>query len=455
MIGSIKSSLKLRFIETGLAVFISFESLAAYPKDVEMSNQNTLCFGRFLIDFPAGGKIKEIGQQSQFMFGDIHSDNFQGEIIDFTRRMDQREIKLRELTGKDDRVLIRTISPNQSTRIFVTKENVFGHVDFGFEAYKLDKNKLFSLIHINFEEKIFYDKVLIRLSTDLLPNLRTRHLDEIPSEPGFCIKDGFIADDGSKYQFEEARLQFNFKELPDVWVAVYSQTVPKAGDDTLLQRMDKHPDTVLEKLYIKTFRRQKHEVNGFKGEELLELLPTDQGIKQHYFHWEAAGAVKSIFVPLLNLEFESAVLPLKGPRPRPSLTDEQAIKLYDSIVNSIRLRPTSAPAKTGASDLPKKPLGELALTGRICPQTGWWQSGDEYVLPAKRRQYFKEGEMLPTVEWHGKPNVWQKLTGERPSQTMTTVWKLVEYAEAQRAAIEAEKPPAAPAAEDAGPVKEG
>ena len=58
------------------------------------------------------------------------------------------------------------------------------------------------------------DSVLQRLETRLLPNLRHRraagggHAEEIPTEPGFCIKDGFIADDGKTPQYEDAGISF-------------------------------------------------------------------------------------------------------------------------------------------------------------------------------------------------------------------------------------------------------
>lgn len=61
------------------------------------------------------------------------------------------------------------------------------------------------------------DSVLKRLETRLLPNLRYRspggggHAEEIPNEPGFCIKKGFIADDGKTPQYELAELNFRFK----------------------------------------------------------------------------------------------------------------------------------------------------------------------------------------------------------------------------------------------------
>ncbi|MBA5607052.1 hypothetical protein H3H36_16970 [Duganella sp. FT3S] len=433
----------------GFVISVFFLSLGACAKDVAMKNTTTLCFGRFLIDLPPGAQIKEIGQQSQFMYGDLLSEVFQGGVAEFGKRMMQRETKLRSVTGKNERLLDKTLSPSQDAMIFTTREKVFGENDFGFEAYKVDQDQLFSLMHINFDEGVFRNKVLIRLQNEILPYLRARSIEEIPVEPGFCVKNGFIANDGSRYQFEEARMQINFKEWPDVWVSIYSQTVPKGGEQTLLQRVASHPYTGIYATLarqIKTLRKGVHDIHGIKGEEILEVFPTENGFKQHSFRWETLGAVKSIFAPSIVFEFESGT-PLEGePRP-PTLTDDQAVKLFDSIVNSIRLRPTTAPAKSNANERPKRPLGDQAVTGRICPQTGWWQTDDAGVVADWRRRHFKEGEPLPSALRYLEPNLWQKIKGERPAGQGAVLWKLVEYGDAPEVAKQ-ELPP-----QEAGPAK--
>lgn len=425
-----------------------------------MSKGTTLCFGRFLIDLPEGAHIKEMGQQSSFMYGDIYSEPFGEGAEGFKNKMVLREADAR--AGKNPKnyefeKVIHTSIPN--TRIFVTSRDIFGQKLFRFEMYHWVDGFLFSLAQGPYEEEKIGPN-LRELESRIIARLRVRAKDEIPTEPGFCIKDGFIADDGRAEHFEEARMQVNFLEWPDAWVSFYSQTVPKAGDDTLLQRLNKHPETPLERAYIRTFRRGKHGVNGFKGEESLDLLPTDDGVKQHSFYWEAPGEVKNIFVPLLSLEFETAVRPLKGHRPHPSLSDDQAIKLYDTIVNTLRVRPTSAPVKTKTNESPKKPLGESAVTGRSCPQTGWWQCDDEDVVAEWRRLHFKKGDVFPMGRRKRKPNLWQKVKGEQSVEKFSTVWRLVEYGEAPQTASDAVPNPAptspdTDARKDAGQLNEG
>ncbi|GJI99009.1 hypothetical protein RugamoR57_57270 [Duganella caerulea] len=328
-----------RFVSCCIAAITSVGTITAQAEESVMSKSKTLCFGRFLIDLPEGVHIKELGQQATIMYGEIRSESLSGGVEAFTKKMAARELDARK--GKNPNNYQFFDVKNTAvlnTRIFISSDNVFGRKLFRVEMYHWDDGILFSFAQGPYNDRTINEMVQ-GLETDLIAHLRPRAQDEVPTEPGFCFKDGFVANDGVEEHFEEARIKFNLKEWPDVWVSVFSQTVPQAGDNSLLQRLDKHPDSPLEKAMVKTLRRGKHEVRGFKGEEILEVIPTEDGIKQQSFTWEAVGAIKSIFTPRLRVDFETA-RPLDGKPRRSSLTDEQAMKLYDSIVNSIRLRPT-------------------------------------------------------------------------------------------------------------------
>lgn len=128
---------------------------------------------------------------------------------------------------------------------------------------------------------------------------------------------------------------------------------------------------------------------------------------------------------------------------KPSLTDEEAIAVWDKITSSIRVRPVStAPLKTSAADsAPRLPLGELAATGRACPQTGWWQSAEADAVEGGRRKHFNVGESMPQVVLLSEPSLWQKLKGKQASHRTATVWKLVDYDDVPTAAKESAQQP--------------
>jgi TPR repeat protein len=91
---------------------------------------------------------------------------------------------------------------------------------------------------------------------------------------------------------------------------------------------------------------------------------------------------------------------------------------------------SAAGADTGAAEPERCPLGEVAATGRTCPQTGWWQCAEEAApVQGGRRQFFHSGDTLPHAVLLGERSVWQKLKGEQPSHKTATVWRLVDYEE--------------------------
>src|ERR1700739_1312042 len=74
-----------------VVVLSNYIPSTAYSKDAVMNNITTLCFGRFLIDLPTAVHIKEMGQQSRFIYGDIHSEPYAGGADGFMKQMKQRE----------------------------------------------------------------------------------------------------------------------------------------------------------------------------------------------------------------------------------------------------------------------------------------------------------------------------------------------------------------------------
>ncbi|PFH11528.1 hypothetical protein BCF11_3979 [Collimonas sp. PA-H2] len=398
-----------------------------------MSETKTYCVGRFLVDAPKEAEIN--GQGYEFMFARIESEQTSIDGKGFAARMEQREAALKAINPDKARSLKEAYSVGKAGKVLVTFENIFGDKDYGFEAYKLDHDRLFSLKQKNYDEDVFLNKISNRLKNDLLPNLRARATEEIPTEPGFCIENGFIADDGSKDQAEYGQIGFRFKAWPDVLIVFTARENGKKLDDTLLQRYAKSPihteyaDVIGR---IKTFRKGDRKVGPLAGEEIVQAYPTDAGYFIHQFAWDSPGKPNAAFSPNVHVEMFTGQGHAGERTVRPSLTDDQAIKLFDSVVNSIRLRPTG-PAKVSSADptpsSPQAPLGEVIATGSICPQTGWWQCIETGNVDGGRRRFFKAGEAMPAAVLLGDASMWQTLRGQRPSHSLNTVWSLVAYEE--------------------------
>jgi hypothetical protein len=152
----------------------------------------------------------------------------------------------------------------------------------------------------------------------------------------------------------------------------------------------------------------------------------------HDFRMKFIGVGHDPYKPYANIQFQTGVADNAAGATKASLTDEEAIAVWDKITSTIRVRPTTAaPAKSAdANARPGLPLGELAATGRTCPQTGWWEPSDLADASGNHRQHIKAGERMPHVVARGEPSMWQKLKGEQPTYRTATVWKLVAYGDA-------------------------
>ena len=93
----------------------------------------------------------------------------------------------------------------------------------------------------------------------------------------------------------------------------------------------------------------------------VEAIREADGARVHALDWEALGKPTDPTAPSINFEGKTGYKGYK--HTNSSLSDAQVLKLWDSVVNSIRLRTTS-PARHSEAPPPRTPLGALALTGR-------------------------------------------------------------------------------------------
>ncbi len=409
-----------------------------------VSETQTYCFGRFLIDLPKTAEIN--GQRYEYMFGaietgrtppkqNIHQDGF-------VEMMKTREAELRAI--KQDRGVYTftetRLSGEADSRIFViSRPPIYGgNKAYGFEAYRRNGGVLFSMKASTFgPDKI--DSVLQRLETRLLPNLRARKPNEIPSEPGFCIEGGFIADDGKTPQYENAELSFRFKQWPDVRVSVYSRTNGDKVEEPLLTRRAKKPFPVEfaeAAKQVKVLRKGERNVNPHRGEEMLETYPSGEGYSVHKFVWDARGSSRSWSDPVLFVDFATGANPAPGSRMvRPSLTDKQAIELFDQIVNSIRLRPTtpgktsdvSDPGSPSPANANRLPLKTKVTSAANCPQTGMWECAADTPSITEHRRFIEVGQPMPYGVVQRPAKGLGGFLGSKEDETVEITWTLVAY----------------------------
>lgn len=280
----------------------------------------------------------------------------------------------------------------------------------------------------------------IALIKNIARRLRQRTENEIPTEPGNCIEYAFLPDElgaAKEPPAELVRIGFRLKEFPDTHLSIFvSPSNPHYSEsDSLewqLDRLEKDERTqdpnhpLLETTILRRGARQIHD--WLVGFEVLSRTP-EQG-EVHSFHdfaMDFKGVPSDPFKPYADIRMQTGVSDNAAGATKSSLTDEEAIAVWDKITGSIRVRPTtSTPAKSSRANS-NSPLGELAATGRTCPQTGWWEPEESTDKNHGQGQHIKAGERMPHLVSSGQPSLWQKLKGERPSYRRATVWKLVSY----------------------------
>lgn len=260
--------------------------------------------------------------------------------------------------------------------------------------------------------------------------LRSLSADEIPAEPGYCMEmdlgRAFIAGAPPPEQHEATEIQFGLQHHPDVKFRLVISTNGDKLDEPLLARAARAEQTLAHIQHrFNKLRSGPRPVNGMEGQELVEAIREADGARVHALDWEALGKPTDPTAPSINFEGKTGYKGYK--HTNSSLSDAQVLKLWDSVVNSIRLRTTS-PARHSEAPPPRTPLGALALTGRACPETGWWQCADEGApVLGGSRQFIRQNEPMPEVVLQGEPSLWQRVKGETPQFRRATVWQLSAY----------------------------
>ncbi|MCK4152522.1 hypothetical protein HFK88_09780 [Ralstonia pseudosolanacearum] len=285
------------------------------------------------------------------------------------------------------------------------------------------------------------DDAIAELNTSAR-RLRARADNEIPDAPGICLDGAFIDDSAGTLRFENIPLGVRLKEFPDVHFSIRaSRNQGNLIESSALEPRIKQAEADANRMgmghwyrQIKVFRRGERQIEGWTGYEALVHLPEQEDVSPHHdFKFMGLGHPTDPLKPQLDVQMQTGVADNTIGNSRASITDEEAVALWDKLTSTIRVRPVGGPGtgKAASNDplpphAPSVPLGELAATGRQCPQTGWWQCPDVGAIDGGHR-FIREGQVMPKVDIVGKPSLWQRLKGERPMWQTATVWTLLSY----------------------------
>lgn len=186
---------------------------------------------------------------------------------------------------------------------------------------------------------------IIRQSADIARNLRARDNTEVPKGPGACIDLGFIAETTGKFQ-EIFSAGVHFPSLPDVSFSVMSNKDASTDGPNGVGIIARHEAAMRDQGVVFPFdagltrlRMGKHIVNGWNGEEVLLRHNGKDGVMIHEFMWEAIGKTGDLRHPAaVDINLDTGVAANTKYATKGSLTDDEAVALWDKLLSSLRFR---------------------------------------------------------------------------------------------------------------------
>ncbi|MFJ2989205.1 T6SS immunity protein Tli4 family protein [Collimonas sp. NPDC087041] len=322
------------------------------------ANLKTRCVGRYLIDIPADA------------FADEWRTKVQGIVVEAHPMLQEKYVETiaareKELKAKKTQPGWTFLSANgkawdEGSRYFIhLRDHPLTDVEKIIEAYKWNSGKLIKVEVSAIDEETSVDvrqnprpyKPINNVFDHtyavfaLLQRISGREEDEIPSEPGFCFKGGFVS--GKTEDDEEIERVFTLSQTPDVTFEFRTDT-NIADRKSLLQRGDEINAVISQSDDIKTLRKGVVDLPGLKAEEWLVSMPQlPKNIAGHRFRLEANTTIGSTKTPAVTLEMdngasskytqdkETGVTNVE----KASLSVGEAMAFWDVISRTLRPRP--------------------------------------------------------------------------------------------------------------------
>ncbi len=141
--------------------------------------------------------------------------------------------------------------------------------------------------------------------------------------------------------FELAKAYFERPSTPGGAIFGVEMRPNLPSDDTLFERVPKLAQMMGNLIsHTRTLRRRERPLAGLDGQEMLTQISAN-GVTAYYFIWEAKGAPDSVIHPNTHIELRIGGEHNKQTNRRESsaLSEEDALVLWDIMLNSFHLRP--------------------------------------------------------------------------------------------------------------------
>lgn len=390
------------------------------------NKKRTICFGRFLIEIPEASTVvygpAEAETPINFYQGQANniSDHLVSrlaEVENEKKYLMKDDVRRLPLLGK----VIDGAVPGQ--KIVFGSKNPVGYTIHSFIPLGKD-------LFIQQLDRVLPEDDEVSTINRVASHLKSRSENEIPAEAGSCIEGALISLD---QEYEGVTLGIRLLNFPDVHLSIdvhkNQDYLPEGNNPKLLREQAKASaeENGLGAVFASTkiLREQVRQLGNWTGEEIALRTPAYKDAKSvHEFRFYSKGAVHDSLRPELDIRFDSGVKDNQKASVDPSITDQEALELWDKLISTIRIRKPSDATPTNPA---KVPLSSQSTTGEICPQTGWWEPARHKQGQNGKRHLVKSGEPMPPLQLDVASSFWQKLIGQQSTRQIATTWTLVEY----------------------------
>lgn len=188
------------------------------------------------------------------------------------------------------------------------------------------------------------DQIMKRMA-EISRNLRVRDNAEVPKGPGVCIDEGFIADNTSNDQ-EIFSVGISLPSIPDVRFSIMSNKNASTEGPNGVGLIARHESAMTAQGVVfpvfagmSRLRMGKHMVNHWDGEEVLLRHNGEEGAIAHEFLWAFVGTTGDRARPAsVDIRLDTAVAGDTRFSTRGSLSDDEAVALWDKLLGGLRFR---------------------------------------------------------------------------------------------------------------------
>lgn len=297
---------------------------------MDKSGWTTHCFGRFLVQLPSGANLS----QTSKVWGEEIA-RFQGSApAKIKARQSELEASIHKTEGS---MLVRRIDLDRGSVVFLSWALPHSKIMLRQDTFLITSDQG-GFVHSG-DVSPGREEIAIRHGKSLSSNIRSRLPDEIPTDSGFCINEGFIA--GSDYRSESFSVDVTLPNHPGAHLDFFAGT--GAEENRLLDRVGGflRTEVIGTAAGLKTLRKRVRDVGPIDAEEYL-VAASDKGQRVYSFTWESQGKDRSLSEPNIGVNLgvlEQSVVSEKEPYRPAFKSDEEALELWDAIIASIRLRP--------------------------------------------------------------------------------------------------------------------